>query len=76
MIFDSNCHWVNPTAGLPAQAFNTCNNGRLALTRHNGGMNVGFVDGHVKWEGSGAVGVAGQSTLPAFWDQNVWNPPQ
>ena len=71
MVYDANCHWVNPEAGLPS--FNTCNGGRIALTRHNQGMNIAFVDGHVKWMSSGAVGVSGQNGLPPFWDQANWN---
>ena len=70
MIFDANCHWVNPYAGLPS--FNTCNGGRIANTRHNGGLNIGFADGHVKWQSAGTTGVSGQTGLPAFWDNARW----
>jgi prepilin-type N-terminal cleavage/methylation domain-containing protein/prepilin-type processing-associated H-X9-DG protein len=70
MIFDANCHWVNPYAGLPA--FNVCNGGRIANTRHNEGMNIGFADGHVKWLSVGTTGVSGQNGLPPFWDNARW----
>jgi len=72
MVFDANCHYANPEAGVPG-SFNTCNGGRLAVDRHADGMNVGFVDGHVKWIPKGTAGTPGQATLPPFWDRNLWN---
>ncbi len=49
---DSNCHWVNPNADRsggcgPCGHVTPCP--RIAWERHNGGLNLVFMDGHVKW---------------------------
>jgi prepilin-type N-terminal cleavage/methylation domain-containing protein/prepilin-type processing-associated H-X9-DG protein len=72
MVFDANCHWVHPAAGVPG-SFNTCNGGRIALDRHSDGMNIAFADGHVKWLPKGKLGTPGQPDLPPFWDPAYWN---
>ncbi|MCX6811380.1 MAG: DUF1559 domain-containing protein [Candidatus Berkelbacteria bacterium] len=72
MIFDANCHWVNPYVDRDGAGFNTCNGGRIASTRHNGGMNVGFADGHVKWYNEGTVGVRGGPVPGWFFDNARW----
>ena len=71
MIFDSNCHWVNPGASQSGSAFNVCAN-RIATTRHNGGMNVGYADGHVKWQNQMTVGMNGAAIPTPFFDNARW----
>ena len=72
MIIDAKCHWVNPYANREGEGFNMCNNGRIATTRHNGGMNVGYADGHVKWHTEGEVGVKGGPVPGRFFDDARW----
>jgi prepilin-type N-terminal cleavage/methylation domain-containing protein/prepilin-type processing-associated H-X9-DG protein len=55
-MFDSDGIWVDawPTKGqtIPKSKVNGANDGglgRIAIDRHNGGINVTFVDGHAKW---------------------------
>ena len=71
MIYDANCHWVNPHA--MSGGFNNCNGGRIANDRHNDGLNVCYADGHVKWHSYGETGVKGAATIPDFWLDTRWN---
>jgi prepilin-type processing-associated H-X9-DG protein len=55
-MFDSDGIWVDawPTKGqtIPKDKVNGANDGglgRIAIDRHNGGINMTFVDGHAKW---------------------------
>ncbi|MCX7598892.1 MAG: DUF1559 domain-containing protein [Armatimonadetes bacterium] len=45
-----------------------CNPGRQidGNTRHNGGSNIAFVDGHVKWLSAGAI----MQSSGLYWDRN------
>jgi prepilin-type N-terminal cleavage/methylation domain-containing protein/prepilin-type processing-associated H-X9-DG protein len=72
MIFDANCHWVNPYANSAGTGFNTCNGGRIAQTRHNEGMNVCYADGHVKWQNVGTTGQRGGPVPSPFFDNAKW----
>ena len=76
MIWDANCHWVNPYAGAPGGTFNTCNGGRIANDRHNEGLNVCYADGHAKWHSYMETGKKGEPFAngqpPAFWLDSRW----
>jgi prepilin-type N-terminal cleavage/methylation domain-containing protein/prepilin-type processing-associated H-X9-DG protein len=72
MIFDANCHWVNPYADSWGQGFNTCNNGRIAQDRHNEGMNVCYADGHAKWHNMNTTGQVGGPVPSPFFDDSRW----
>jgi len=72
MIFDANCHWVNPEANSAGTGFNTCNGGRIAQDRHNDGMNVGYADGHVKWQNMNTTGQKGGPVPSPFFERAKW----
>ncbi len=72
MVFDANCHWVNPYGDSAGLGFNTCNGGRIAQDRHNGGMNVGYADGHVKWHNEQTTGLRGGPVPSPFFDNARW----
>lgn len=72
MIFDANCHWVNPYADSAGTGFNTCNGGRIAQDRHNGGMNVAYADGHVKWHNKMETGEVGGVVPSPFFNDSRW----
>jgi len=53
MWSDANCHYINPDADRTAGGCNPCGMvtpcPRVAWSRHNGGLNINFADGHAKW---------------------------
>ena len=72
MIFDANCHWVNPYADRDGTGHNTCNGGRIGSDRHNGGMNVCYADGHAKWHNEQTTGVRGAPVPTPFFNDSRW----
>ena len=73
MIMDANCHWINPGASKASgTGFNTCNGSRIATTRHNGGLNIGYADGHVKWQNQMTVGMNGDAIPTPFFNNARW----
>jgi prepilin-type N-terminal cleavage/methylation domain-containing protein/prepilin-type processing-associated H-X9-DG protein len=63
---DAMCHYINPDADRTAGGCGPCGMvtpcPRVAWTRHNGGMNIAFADGHSKWMG----GTSAYATAPGF----------
>jgi len=56
---DAQCHFINPDADRTSGGCGPCGMvvpcPRVGWTRHNGGLNLNFADGHAKWMSANAA---------------------
>jgi len=65
---DALSHFYNPYCVTLGSKGNLEDTSRTDFARHNEGMNIGFLDGHVKW-----YSVKGPIYTKSWWDPDNWN---